>query len=898
MENKKPENQPTPDFSEITRRRFLHYTAGSVVIGNSIKTPAMAAQFFSSSSAPIPEPHFPDQLHLFLWRNWELVNTSRMAKVLKTSEQNIVEVGSSMGLPPKPLLSENQLRRNYITVIRQNWHVIPDDQIIELLGWTREHFEFTLKEDDFLDYKLGRVKPDPKALTYQTPSAAAKQRAADIKRTLQDTFGDSLTQKGEPPFAFVEDLSRIQYPDYRPPTRGVSDKEVDLRGWNLVQPRDSSQDLQLAITQFVDYLNHTFHSNSRIVPSSGAKSISFRTDPGLSTVKQSYEIRVEPGQIHVIATDLAGFRHALYGLQDVMESGGGPFLPIGTDRGIRRLSPAFLYSYFALYGDPLLEKDIDPFPEGYLQKLGRIGVDGVWLQAILRNMAPSKIFPEFGDQWQTRLNRLNEMVVRAARYGVRVYLYMNEPRAMPYAFFARYPQVKGTHAQGDEQTFAMCTSVQMVREWISESLARIFREVPGLGGVFTISMSENLTNCFSRGKVEYCPRCSKRQGWEVVAELHQAFVDGVHSVNREAEIVAWDWGWGFDWVRNGADAEQVIKHLPKQVKLLSVSEWDVPVRRGGFETKVGEYSISAPGPGPRANRYWTVGRQAGIEPMAAVQLNNTCEISAVPYIPVANLIQKHLDDILKTGTTGLMLSWTHGGYPSPNLEIAKAYYNWPAPDGSAILRNVAARRYGSEGAVHVLRAWETFSKAFEEFPYGIRIYVIPTQHGPANLLRLKATGYPSGMILFPQDDWENWVKPYPPAIVQSQFEKMAAMWKPGLQELGKALALTPENQKKEALKDMGVAETCYIHFKSVANQLKFYFLRKGLQISANKREEANAMIRLAQEEVELARRLFVIARQDSRIGYEASNHYFYTPLDLAEKVLNCRQIIQELKALG
>ncbi|MBN1441198.1 MAG: hypothetical protein JXA90_00750, partial [Planctomycetes bacterium] len=31
------------------------------------------------------------------------------------------------------------------------------------------------------------------------------------------------------------------------------------------------------------------------------------------------------------------------------------------------LSPRFLYSYFALYGDPLLEPELDPFPDGYLE---------------------------------------------------------------------------------------------------------------------------------------------------------------------------------------------------------------------------------------------------------------------------------------------------------------------------------------------------------------------------------------------------------------------------------------------------------------------------------------------------------------------------------------------------
>ena len=35
--------------------------------------------------------------------------------------------------------------------------------------------------------------------------------------------------------------------------------------------------------------------------------------------------------------------------------------------------------------------------------------------------------------------------------------------------------------------------------------------------------------------------------------------------------------------------------------------------------------------------------------------------------------------------------------------------------------------------------------------------------------------------------------------------------------------------------------------------------------------------------IELARQQFLVARRNSTIGYEASNHYYFTPLDLVEK---------------
>ena len=45
------------------------------------------------------------------------------------------------------------------------------------------------------------------------------------------------------------------------------------------------------------------------------------------------------------------------------------------------------------------------------------------------------------------------------------------------------------------------------------------------------------------------------------------------------------------------------------------------------------------------------------------------------------------------------------------------------------------------------------------------------------------------------------------------------------------------------------------------------------------------------EELALARRLHDIQSRDSRIGFEASNQYYYVPMDLAEKVINCRDLL-------
>ena len=48
---------------------------------------------------------------------------------------------------------------------------------------------------------------------------------------------------------------------------------------------------------------------------------------------------------------------------------------------------------------------------------------------------------------------------------------------------------------------------------------------------------------------------------------------------------------------------------------------------------------------------------------------------------------------------------------------------------------------------------------------------------------------------------------------------------------------------------------------------------------------------LLKNEIVLAKGLYAIQCSDSRIGFEATNHYYYVPVDLAEKVINCRDLL-------
>jgi hypothetical protein len=64
--------------------------------------------------------------------------------------RDITALATSMGLPSDSVVPPEQRERGYITLIRRNWHLLPYEQLLELLEMTPERLAFTLREDDFM----------------------------------------------------------------------------------------------------------------------------------------------------------------------------------------------------------------------------------------------------------------------------------------------------------------------------------------------------------------------------------------------------------------------------------------------------------------------------------------------------------------------------------------------------------------------------------------------------------------------------------------------------------------------------------------------------------------------------------------------------------------------------
>jgi hypothetical protein len=156
------------------------------------------------------------------------------------------------------------------------------------------------------------------------------------------------------------------------------------------------------------------------------------------------------------------------------------------------------------------------------------------------------------------------------------------------------------------------------------------------------------------------------------------------------------------------------------------------------------------------------------------------------------------------------------------------------------------------------------------------------------------------MVGFPYDDIARWRAVYPSEVLAGQLEKVASGWQPGLDSFALAArtADTPEH-KLNAEEDVRLARAAWLHIASAANQVRFIIARDACAATTQpsvREPKLQTMRRIANTEIDLARQMFELTRQDSRIGYEASNHYNYYPFDLVEKIINCDWILRnELK---
>jgi hypothetical protein len=146
----------------------------------------------------VEEPQvFPTRWQTVIFRNYGYVSVDKIAEVLGCDEETVRFEAARLGLGDAAYSSLWE-KKGYITLIRNNWFLLPYAQLLTLLAVSEEELEFILEKEDFLYLKLGGFKPSCQEVRYAPLTQEQTEKTADIAKTVQRL----VVKRTVPPFDF------------------------------------------------------------------------------------------------------------------------------------------------------------------------------------------------------------------------------------------------------------------------------------------------------------------------------------------------------------------------------------------------------------------------------------------------------------------------------------------------------------------------------------------------------------------------------------------------------------------------------------------------------------------------------------------------------------------------
>ena len=517
-----------------------------------------------------------------------------------------------------------------------------------------------------------------------------------------------------------------------------------------------------------------------------------------------------------------------------------------------------IYPYSLEYGDILLNTS-ELVNEEELKAYASNNINGLWIGVTLRDLCYYPFNKNIDNKnYLIRRNNLIKFINKANKYGLKIYLYLNEPRGIDINDLnPKYDYLKGRQ---ENNIVALCISQKEVQDYLYNSIKELVTNVPNIEGIITITSSENLTHC-KHIPYSNCHKCENYHPYELAALINNVIYKAINDSNVNTRVIANLWGWTKDNDYSNDDAKRGIDLLDKNIEIMCVSEFGT--HKKGKETFIiGEYSLSNASTCLESIELLKYAKKKKHKLLAKIQVNNSWEMSTVPYIPVFENVFNHIKQLRNIGVYDYMLSWTLGGYPSitMNLLSYKDYDIW--------LKETFDDNYLKiKEAIHVI------SKGFSYFPFDTYLlYFSPINIGPANMIYRDVTNRKATMVTFPYDDISSWVNNNSKDIFISKMKKMIRYFKKSSNIL--TSINNSDNSIKEIIRYLNVWT---INYESTLNQYLFNLSK------INKDKNINKYLN---KELALTLELYKIASFDSFIGYEASNQYVFNQNMFLEKIIN------------
>ncbi len=597
---------------------------------------------------------------------------------------------------------------------------------------------------------------------------------------------------------------------------------------------------------------------------------------------KSYCLKVSENNIIVCGSDERGMAQGSYYIEDMMNLKEAPILEYGETLRESLFSPRMIHSGWGM----------DEFPDAHLNDIAHAGID-----AIL-------VFAKGPDMTTTGHLDFNDLIDRAAKYGIDLYLFS-------YLKSLKHPSEKDA------------------AEHYDSTYGKIFEACPRVKGVILVGEScefpsKDLEN--TTGKPWDTPDDGIRPvkpspGWWPCfdyPEWLEMIKNTVRQYSPEAEIVFWTYNWGCTPEK---DRLALINSLPEDITLQVTFEMFEQRKFENAVKPVMDYSITFPGPG----KYFI--SEAIAASKKNIRLYSMCNTSGriwdfgtAPYVPVPQQWTKRHDAVLKAhedwGLCGLMESHHYGFSPTIISELSKWRYWAPAVDARKILEKIAVRDFGKVGAKHAIEAWQLWSDAMNDVPvtnedqygplrigaaypfifhpditrtFGSQVIDVPSvEHAHFGGRIVKTFYHPfeneqqsPGAIRFP--------------IEMRALKKVIFKWKNGNKNLEKALETTPENKQRKAQKMLGLGKfilntlTTTLHCKQWWTLNQKLISESDIQKALNLVDELESLLK---SEIINAEQTIPLVEADSHLGWEPNMEYMTDRKHLEWKIKHSKQVIE------
>ena len=620
---------------------------------------------------------------------------------------------------------------------------------------------------------------------------------------------------------------------------------------------------------------------------------------------ESFRILVKRDGIAIEAGSTEGIRRGIYHLEDLLAGSRAPFLKVGEIRRDPWLKNRISRCFFGPIKRPPFNRDelmddIDYYPEAYLNRLAREGVNGLWLTIVFREICSTSLYPRDPNA-EKRLEKLRRSVEKCRRYGIKIWVFCIEPfhwnTANPCP--EDHPELKGPLAYTQMPSF--CPDSPAAKQYLYECTNSLFSAGPHLGGLITISHGERPTSCLSTlsvydNKKNPCEgKCALSIG-DILSRVLLPMAEGMHAANPDAELISWLYMPYRDQLSSWI--YQMPEKLTKDVILAFNFESGCNKEQLGKVRNGGDYWLSCVGPSDRFGRMASAAR-GRCEMAAKLQVCCSHELASVPFLPVPGLIYRKYREMKALGVQHVIQCWYFGNYPGlMNKAAGRLAFEDFSRGEEAFLEELAFGEWGKH-AKDMAQIWSDFADAYSNYPLDIQFqYYGPMHDGAVWPLHLKQV-----MRRLPRT-WKPDAEPAGDAIGECMFNhelsetmtlarKIADAWHRGFEKFH---SFAPEHMNyAERRLDAILYEALDIHFRSAANVLSFYFLRNRLLDNPrNAGEILDRLETIVKEEIAGSLRLAELCEKDSRLGYHSEAEvYKYFP----EKLRWRAEVLKETLAL-